>query len=162
MLRILYVISASALSLFGGSYSVGKVVSGACAVGPRSFHAFLCRAVHASRPDHQSEQADLVRVVSRDRCLGARGPTWVDGDRDIELGLVEVGRGVAHSRRRRTGWVGEVPADGCLAGACADGIGEREVLVEGDPELDDAEQKQGEDREDESELCHRLSLLISE
>ncbi len=52
--------------------------------------------------------------------------------------------------------------DGSLAGACANGVGQREVVVEDDPELDHAEQEQGEDRQDESELRHGLALLISE
>jgi hypothetical protein len=55
-----------------------------------------------------------------------------------------------------------VPADGALASSGANGIGQRDVVVEDDPELDHAEQEQGEDRQDESELRHRLPLLISE
>jgi hypothetical protein len=55
-----------------------------------------------------------------------------------------------------------VSPDGCLAGACANGVGQREVVVEDDPELDHAEQEQSENGENESELRHGLPLLVSE
>jgi hypothetical protein len=55
-----------------------------------------------------------------------------------------------------------VPAHGALARTRAHGIRQLDVVVEDDPELDHAEEKQGEKRQDESELRHGLAFFVSE
>ena len=52
-------------------------------------------------------------------------------------------------------------ADGALSGAGTDGVRERDVVVERDPKLDDAEEEQREQRQDEGEFRHRLAVLRS-
>ena len=51
-------------------------------------------------------------------------------------------------------------ADCRFPGAGASRVGERDVVVEDDPELDDPEQDRHQDRQDEGELDDRLARLI--
>src|SRR5437588_710890 len=120
---------------------------------------FLIVTLIVSFGPYDPEQGDRVRVRGRHRHVRAGLPAR--GDRDVEVALLEVfGRG-ADGRFGRSARVGGLAGHCGLARAGAGGVGQLDVVVEDDPELDDGEQDQGEDRKNERKLGHRLALLVS-
>jgi hypothetical protein len=76
-----------------------------------------------------------------------------------ELRHVEVLRELRIAVWHSGAGIRDLPADGRLAGAGAGRVGQRDVVVEGDPELDHCKQEQREDRQCEREFGDRLALL---
>src|SRR3954468_1119668 len=133
--------------------------SSACAW---SFHTLRGRARERSGLHDHSEQADRIGVGRPHGHVGA----WIPGrrgraDEDLELRLVQVA-GRRTNLRLDLGLtlrVGQVARDRSLARPCAHGVGEGEVVVERDAELDDTEEQDREHGKYEGELHHRLTLL---
>ena len=92
-----------------------------------------------------AEETDAVRVRRGDADVLALLPRGADGDVELDWS-----RSAADPRTRSstelTGFDKHAPADGALAGARADGIGQRHVLVEDDAELDDPEEEERDSR----------------
>src|SRR5919205_1485480 len=107
------------------------------------------------------EQVDRVRVRHVDDDVAARTPgRWRDGH--LELALVELPRRRAYFLLGETvGTIG-LTRDGGLPRAGACGVGDRQIVVEGDPELDDAEEEERQHGQNDGELDHRLSAFVSQ
>src|SRR5215203_4142768 len=132
--------------------------SSACAW---SFHTLRVLALERPGLHDDSEQADRVGVGRLDGHIRARIPIGGRGDEDLELRLVQV-VGRRANLRLDLGLalrVGQVPRDGSLARAGAHGIGESEIVVERDAELNDTEEQDREHGKYEGELHHSLALL---
>src|SRR3954449_2247097 len=133
--------------------------SSACAW---SFHTLRGRTRERPGLHDHSEQADRIGVRRPNRDVRARIPGRRRcRDEDLELRLVQVVGRRAYLRLDfgLTLRVGQVTRDRSLARSRAHGIGEGEIVVERDAELDDAEEQDREHGKYEGELDHRLALL---
>src|SRR4051812_19078830 len=132
--------------------------SSACAW---SFHTLRVLALERPGLQDDSEQADRVGIGRLHRHVRAWIPVGGRRDEDLELRLIQV-VGRRANLRLDLGLalrVGQVPRHRSLARARAHGIGEGEVVVERDAELDDTEEQDREHGKYEGELHHRLALL---
>src|SRR5215216_698324 len=108
-----------------------------------SFHTLRGLAREIAVLDDLAEQVDGVRIGGSHGHVTARLPVGRGRDRDLELAGVEaVGRGVDLGSDLPLAFTGgQVAGDRRLAGAGANCVGDGEVIVENDPELDDSEEQ---------------------
>src|SRR5262245_60461872 len=128
------------------------------------YSAALQRAVE----EHEPDDVDPEGVGRTHRDLPALLPARSHSvrlhgrDGDVDLGLVEVHGGTLHLRddvRHATRLRLDRARDGGLACTDARRIGQRDVVAEHRPELDDAEEEQEEDRQDQRDLDERLAFF---
>src|SRR3954470_19180943 len=105
-----------------------------------SLDALRHRAVEPARLDDESEHLDVVRVGGGNGDVGPLDEGRRDGDGEVRG--FEVGGRATDLLLRRGGRRREPAGDGALACAGPDGVGQRDVVVEDDAELDDGQEEE--------------------
>src|SRR5581483_4853673 len=107
----------------------------------------------------EERDADRVRVGGGDGDDASRRVPLRVADVDAELRLVELRRRVAYRLHGIARAPAVEPRDDRLARTGAGGVGDRDVVMEGDAELDHGEEERDDERRDERELDGGLSFL---